>query len=569
MSDAFGQFNPDRIGNTDYTKYGEYFSKYGRPAPRQDLIKPASKSWLFEIVERKTGKIQESFTLLLPPESYTIKEPQRVSITKTFGNAFIDDYGPDNIQITLKGISGTAHVFPTFQTKGSVHDSGVQLLAQQANEQSSTTGYTGRDAFYVFRDKIIRYKDGRDWEKKELRVYDLADEQSYRCILLDFTLDRNTQNPLRYPFTISLFVYERLDLYTPKTKAINIAEEPISALNETDSFIDKVKSLYREVNSVINRASILTARSLELRARYNRFLTQTTRIITSPLDLAKNFIDAAFTTVSVAKDTYDAGKYTLKRYMEAEEMILNTLNKGLKIYGFQISEGWQTSKTVNIEGNDGLNVGVGEVAVSPRVSNRSYQFSGLTVYTVRGGDSLQSIALSQLGDENLWPYIASVNDGVSSNADISPGDDLYIPQQTEPADNDREQYILTEDAARNPYGTDIKLDPDGNIVVQESGDFALISGIENVKQAVDLRMNTLVGSMLKQSAFGLATQAGLAGTDMAIRYLKMGIRSAVAADPRIQSVSNIKVQMDVDRLKIGMDIQVIGYEESLPVDVVV
>jgi len=77
-----------------------------------------SKSWLFEVVDSRTEKIEASFTLVIPPSSYSIKEPHRVNITKTFGNAFIDDYGPDNPQLVIKGISGTAHAFPTFTTEG-------------------------------------------------------------------------------------------------------------------------------------------------------------------------------------------------------------------------------------------------------------------------------------------------------------------------------------------------------------------------------------------------------------------------------------------------------------------
>ena len=66
---------------------------YGTHAPRPSLESSLSKSWLFEIVDKETKDIIESFTLIMPPQSLTIKEPQRTSITKTFGNVFVDDYG--------------------------------------------------------------------------------------------------------------------------------------------------------------------------------------------------------------------------------------------------------------------------------------------------------------------------------------------------------------------------------------------------------------------------------------------------------------------------------------------
>lgn len=546
---------------------------YGLRAPHPTLEPPLSKSWLFEIVDRESGEIDESFTLVLPPTAYTIKEGQRVSITKTFGNAFVDDYGADNIEITLKGISGTAHVFPTFKTRGSSGDfSDVTLLSSDAAAQDSAVGgYTGRDAFYIFRDKIMRYKGKNRWAKRELRVYDLADEQAYKCILIDFTLDRNSDQPLRYPFTINLFVYQKLDELKPKLKVINIAEDPISALNQVDEVLGVAERLYQGLTEIIGNISLMNAQSLELRSRYNRFLTQTTQILTSPLDAAKTLVDIAFSTIGLAYDTYRAGKYTRERYMNLSELLKETVNKGLKIYGFQISQGWQTTKTINIDGDGGIAVPVdASESVSRNVDSWEYEYSGLSIYTIHGDDTLQRIAQNELGDVDLWPYIAAVNSGIVSNDDLVPGEDLYIPVQIEPEEGvNKEQFIMTEDTIRDPYGSDIKIDSDGNIIIQESNDVALISGIGNVRQAIDLRLNTAIGSMLKQTAYGITAQAGFAGTTMAIRYLKLAIRSTVIQDPRVASVNNMIVTLGSDTLNISMNIGIVGADMTLPVSLVI
>jgi len=522
-------------------------------------------------VGREDGLIKESFTLVLPPQAYTIKEPQRVSITKTFGNAFVDDYGPDNIQITIKGISGTAHAFPTFTTAGVARDfSDVSLTASQAARLESWTGYTGRSAFYIFRNTIIRYKDNAGWEKRELRVYDLADEQAYKCVLLDFTLDRSSEQPHHYPFTISLFVYQRLDKLTPKLKAIKISKDPWSALNHIDSLMNRIEQAYQGVGDIINQVALMKAGALELRTRYSRFLAQTTRIITSPLNIAKNLVDTGFMSLHVAYTTYRAGKYTRERYMGVNELFRAAVNEGLKIYGFQISEGLQESKTETIEGDDGVSIPEdATAAVSRVVDSRSYEFSGLNVYTVKGDDTLQRIAQSELGDTDLWPYIAAVNSGIGSNDDLVPGIEIFIPVQVEPSEGiNKEQFILTEDAARNPYGSDMLIDGNGDLVIQESSDFALVSGTENVKQAINLRLNTMLGSMIKQSAYGITAQAGFAGTTMAIRYLKLAVRATVVQDPRVESVDNMVVLLRSDTLHIGMDIGIIGIEQSLPVTLI-
>lgn len=540
--------------------------RYGSNAERPSLESALSKSWLFEIVDRETEDVIESFTLIMPPQSLTIKESQRTSITKTFGNAFIDDYGQDNIQITLKGISGTTHAFPTFTNATVSAFTDIASAINSADRASSNVdGFTGKNAFYEFRDKIMRYKGQPDWEKRELRVYDLADEQAYKCVLLDFTLDRTSDQPLRYPYTITLFVYEPLDALTRKKgKVIDISRDPISALDDADSLLDTITNLYQDVQEVLNMASLLRAKALELRTRYNNFLTQTTRIITSPLDIAKSMIDIALTATSTIYDTYRAGKYTLERYITSQELFREVLRQAMKLYGFQISRGWQQSNTVEVEGDDGIDASTGETERA--VTIETYEYSALRVYTVKGQDTLQRIALDELGNSDLWQYIASINEGVSSNEDISAGDEIFLPLQVEPGEGvNKEQFILTEDFTRDPYGTDIKIDSDGNLIVQESNDVSLIAGIENVKQAINLRLNTLSGSMIKQSVYGIATQAGLAGSDLAIKYMKTAIRASLVQDPRIEKVENMIVTFDRDALKIGMSVKVIGINNTIPV----
>ena len=161
--------------------------------PVPDSPKILDKSWLFEIFDTRHSRVEKSFTLIFPPQAIVIKEPQRVALTKTFDNIFVDDYGPDNIEITINAISGSTKVFPTFRTTGegmpaspSLNPEIAQFLPSSPIE-GGPLGYDRRSAFYTFRDDIMRYKDRGAYEYKELRVYDLYDSQAYKCILIDFT----------------------------------------------------------------------------------------------------------------------------------------------------------------------------------------------------------------------------------------------------------------------------------------------------------------------------------------------------------------------------------------------
>jgi hypothetical protein len=75
--------------------------------------------------------------------------------------------------------------------------------------------------------------------------------------------------------------------------------------------------------------------------------------------------------------------------------------------------------------------------------------------------------------------------------------------------------------------------------------------------------------MIKQTAYGLLAQPGLAGTSEAVSYIRMSIKNALIKDPRISQVKNIGVNLDTDAIQIKADIILIGREKSLPVEVIV
>ena len=538
------------------------------------VINPLSRSWLFEVVNTKTKQIVNSFTLILPPQSYTIREKQRVAITKTFGNAFIDDYGPDNIEITIKGISGTAHVFPTYRPKGpagSVYDttaavkSDRALAAQYREMNAGGEGYTGKGAFYTFRNDIMRYKDGADFENMELHVFDLADEQSYKCVLLEFAVDRTKDQPFWYPFTISLFVYARLDSKAAtRPKPINISADPILALDKIEENLTAIQVLYQQYQTVMSTITTAKAEMTNVRNKVNNFTTRVRNVLESPLVSVKHMFDTLVIAGGVVYDVYNSGKMLIEDYAGMKELLVNSVRNALRIYGFSIAEGTQTSKELYVEQDAGLDIDADSV-VTKAVAEDTFLYDGLSSYTVKGDETLQSIALDTLGDSDLWIYIADVNN-IGGNDDISAGDQIYIPRASASDEEDtRDSFIITEDTNRDPYGADIRLDDDGNLVVAASNDVSIITGLENIMQAVDMRLATIQGSLIKQTAFGILAGAGLAGTALTMSYLRMSIRGSLLEDPRIADIKNLRISWASDIIQASMDISVIGYDESLPV----
>ena len=192
-------------------------------------------TWMFNIVDKDTQQVEESWSLVIPPQKYGIKEGTQSQITKTFQRVFIDDYGPDHPEITISGMSGTSQAHPTFRLTG--------------NDGQT---YRDREAFYEFRDRILHYRYRADHEKKLLHVYDLADEQSYNCHLVNFSLDRSHETPFKYPYSIELFVINRLSDKGPIPSAAFL---PDQAANNDAAVVDSLTQAEVANNSVAKAVS--------------------------------------------------------------------------------------------------------------------------------------------------------------------------------------------------------------------------------------------------------------------------------------------------------------------------
>lgn len=521
-----------------------------------------ARSFLFEIVDKKTNKIDKSFTLIIPPQSVSIKESQRVAITKTFRNMHVDDYGADNLEITIKGYTGTAHVFPTYSSIGFSVDN-MSLHKVNIKLNPAIQGFDQRNAFFTFRNDIIRYKDRKGWDKKEFRLYDLYDEQAYRCILLDFSLDRTSANPLRYPYSINLMVYERLDKFTFKEDRIKISKNPFSALNVIDNMLNVIEDKYRLVNDIVNVVAVAKNQALLVRARLNSFLAQTKQGMEAPLTIIKQLIDINLIISTKMYEMIEKGATTFDAYNSGVELIQESIRNSLAIYGFAITQGSQTSKAIIVDTGIGLIVDENREII-PDVSPEVYSFTGLLPYLVKGTDTLQSIAVSELGDTFLWPNIASINN-IVDNSELIVGSVIYIPTQADVIDPNADIYVISEDVLRDPYGSDLQIDNNGNLIVQENGDLAVITGVDNVIQAIDMRLMTDVGSVITQTAYGLISGVGIAGTTMALSYIRMNLKASLIQDSRIEDIKNIETIMNKSKIQIAMDVNVVGYDQSIPV----
>lgn len=178
-------------------------------------------------------------------------------------------------------------------------------------------------------------------------------------------------------------------------------------------------------------------------------------------------------------------------------------------------------------------------------------------YIVKEGETLKDIAKAQLGDPNLWirlvwlnnlkyPYIVPLNQKQNYSNTVSPGDKIILSVE--------EDILETDNIEQQLFGVDIAL-YDGKLKLDNSVDgvdLFIKSGLENVEQAIRHRFLVRRTSVMYHQRYGtrVCDFVGKTTEFRNLQMLKVEAIKTIMQDPRVQSVKNIKVNLDQDHVEI-------------------
>ncbi len=206
-------------------------------------------------------------------------------------------------------------------------------------------------------------------------------------------------------------------------------------------------------------------------------------------------------------------------------------------------------------------------------------------YTISEGDTLRSIAARNLGDPNLWPKIALINNldfpyiGVAGETYagnvVLPGSTIIIPFK-DPSSDDEAYFAERNKTQNDGQGNPVKVDyyklflktdvavSGGDIVWAygvEGIDLLTVSGTSNMVQAILNRFITSLGSLLYFPQYGSALKRYVGGVldRGTIEMAKGEAYRTVMQDPRIRSVLSLQVAVgaSLDSLNITMSLELI------------
>lgn len=187
------------------------------------------------------------------------------------------------------------------------------------------------------------------------------------------------------------------------------------------------------------------------------------------------------------------------------------------------------------------------------------QYSGYRFAKTQHGDTLQLIAYRELGDANEWAQLAWFNNLIApfitdDEAQAGPrvlltGSPIKIPSTVAESSTavDEEADVLL---------VDCKL-PNGRLAIDSStGDYTLVSGRENLKQALRHRIVTDPGELIYHPEYGCKIQRrrGSKNAPVALLLGRMDVQDALQQETRLKRINSIKTNSNGDVLSAIADV---------------
>jgi len=559
------------------------------------------KAYLVEFYGNNPTVPEAVFAFSIPPESEELTYPQRKTETKTFGGLHVDRYGFHEVKINLSGstvnqmikriygadkgdkwLSGEDEIyyFRDLMLKYESLDflsnnKDAKIIIYDLSKFTGTRTNTIDNYWLAFPgEPKIRRANDKPFTYKYTFEFTGVPYQGVRSGILpvddiepvaELTLLEKITNALNGALafigyinstltsSIELLTNGVLGLLSPITDLLDLLGQITTAsagiipnlLDTTGSGFAKLigspTSIINSVNNVMNGVKSIINMPREIVLKTQNIQTEiqnaTNRLKESVSALEEN-----------CRDMFELDDYWdfLKKESEQDDMkneeLEDTLNIMLNEAENAANELVTWAKSCEIpdfnEGNPDPKTG------DPRIV-MSY---GYTSLTLKDTDSLESIATEYMGDPNRAIDIAAYNN-VASLTELNPGDIIKIPilmRTVKMANN----LIFARREDRDNYGRDILLTDDGFIATSNTGDYALTAGVNNLSQAVLLRLRESNAKRIRVNTYGI--RKSISDQAAGVAYIISSVKMTLSNDPRIANIDAVKFKGKGDSLMVNV-----------------
>jgi hypothetical protein len=522
------------------------------------------------------------FSLQINPQELTQDEIFAIQVTPTFRGVIVEHQG-----VTIKDItiSGTTGISPNRSEGGAIPDSGAPLF------QVGTSGF---EEFHELRSYFRMYVEAKRQEDKslpyELRLVfsNIKDNEFLFVEPQKFSMKRNASKPFLYDYTINL-------------KAIGVASVQKNVASRILEDIDAVLAKAQEYTQLAVGA---ISGGFAIISRFQRNLTS------SVLDPLNNLNNAILAVRGGVASNFGEFGITRRFVKDLERALRNVEENFSDIMGRDNREyNAAIGRVSTLQGNpnristyqelqilNGIQAGKratnllasqielfepdmfatnAEVLSSFPGSNIAVP-SSITASVIEGGDNIQTLALRELGDvdkfkdiiilNNLKPPYISEEGGPGV---LKPGQKVLIPRNNPAGASSvvkNVQYNITSSMqqAERDLGVDIRLTEEGDLAIASNRDLDLVAGVDNLVQAILIKILIERGSLKRHPQIGTNLQLGTKLRSKGLQALRREISDSLNSDNRVESVPFIRLNQEGGTISAEIFVKVKEIDQPVP-----
>ena len=536
----------------------------------------------------------QEFRLQINPQELSQDEVFAIEVTPTLRGILVEHHGTilKDIQI-----SGTTGISPLRGAGGANRNSGNPLLA---------SGHSGFEEFHELRSYFRMYSEAKrldDRSNGELRMvfFNYKDREALYVEPQKFSMKRSSTRPFLYDYNIVL-------------KGIGVYGAPIADPTGGKDIFGTLDNVLDTVTSTLSTATQVIQGSIGI-------ITQIERSVTSAVLTPLQQLNTALTAIKGGENQL-LGPYGITRlFTDALRSQLTTLGNnlsdafGINMSGYNAAVGRTSTLSAPVgttptytqyailnafqQSNQAIallnsqsslfdenvyQANASAVAILNSNPNSNVQIAApnsTRPANILGDDTIQTIAARELGNPDNYrdivilnslkpPYINTTGSPIPGT--LMPGQAILIPQQkagidTGVTENKIYNITRTMTAQERAFGVDMQLTAGGDIAVSNVGDANLIAGIQNLGQAISIKLALERGGLKRHPGVGTGLVVGEKMTTAILNNIKTNILSSLGSDPRIESIPVLQVQVQGGTTSINMMVKPATIAQPIPLPI--
>ena len=565
--------------------------------------------------------VWQKFELQINPSEFQQDEVFAVEVTPTLRGVVVEHHGAILKDIV---ISGTTGISPNRKDGGSSRNTGRPFL------QSGTSGYEEFNELRSYFRMYIEAKrlDTRKFDQLRMVFKNYKDQESIFVEPTKFTMKRSATRPLMYDYSISLkgvgvatFAKDIAEGIGPFLNAVDdVVDKVITGMDTANKVLNGSIGL-------INR-TLRDFTSLVLTP--SRIIKQAVLNFRGGLASTIGAANAAGSTIGIKKlftpdfiENIRTGELEpapskpvitrtffngiIKNVQDAETSLSDAFGRDLTAYNAVVGR-TPTIAAINRESTFAelqvlnalsqlkrsllLMTAQQELFFEKNVFETNlevFEFYGnkitlqtpnsVRVVKILGDDNIQTLAAREMGDVDKFREIVMLNnlkppyiDPLGGPGVLTPGSNILIPQQQSVGDfavkkNKGYEITKTMSESEKNMGVDLRINGDGDLAFTNSGDFDLLAGVENITQAIAVRLALERGGLKRHLRFGTGLQIGGKLRGNGLQDLREEILSSLGADPRIESIPFAELKREGNTVNINLILKLRQLEQPVPIPI--